>query len=69
MLAAVLTDRGRALVDRAAGPRFAEAEEAVSGLTTAERMVLSKLLKSFGNTLSSSAHNARRREDLACTGG
>ena len=51
VLAAVLTQRGRALADQAAGPRFAEAEAAVSGLTAAQREALVELLKSFGKAL------------------
>lgn len=45
VLNAALTERGRALADQAIVRRFAEASEAVAGLTAAERDVLAGLLR------------------------
>jgi DNA-binding MarR family transcriptional regulator len=51
VLAAVLTERGRDLADQAAKIRFAEAEDAVSGLTRDQIMTLGQLLKSLAMSL------------------
>ncbi|MDQ3289245.1 MAG: MarR family transcriptional regulator [Pseudomonadota bacterium] len=48
---AQLTPAGRALIDRAIVIRFAEATEAVSGLSARERTTLAALLKKLGQTL------------------
>lgn len=46
-----LSARGRALIDKAAGSRFAVADEAVSGLTKAERSRLAGLLRKLSLTM------------------
>jgi DNA-binding MarR family transcriptional regulator len=51
VLAAVLTEPGRALADRAATLRFAEAQQAVSGLTGNELETLGGLLKTLATSL------------------
>jgi DNA-binding MarR family transcriptional regulator len=50
-LAAMLTDRGRDLADMAIGLRFAEAGEAVAGLSPQERDQLAALLRKLGLAL------------------
>ncbi|HET9482762.1 MAG TPA: MarR family transcriptional regulator [Xanthomonadales bacterium] len=49
--AAELTPEGRKLIDRAIAVRFAEATEAVSALSEAERVRLAALLKKLGRGL------------------
>ncbi|GAA0717679.1 MarR family transcriptional regulator [Dokdonella soli] len=50
-LMAALTPKGRALIDKAIGIRFAEAHEVVSGLSRAEQAQLAELLKNLGASL------------------
>ncbi|WP_266168349.1 MarR family winged helix-turn-helix transcriptional regulator [Dyella subtropica] len=51
-LIAALTPKGRTLIDKAVVVRFAEARDAVSGLTRSERTDLARLLKKLGASLS-----------------
>lgn len=53
--AAALTPDGRKLIDKAIAVRFAEAADAVAGLSATERVRLAGLLKKLGRALDSSA--------------
>lgn len=53
--AAALTGEGRKLIDKAIAVRFAEATDALSGLSAAEGAHLAALLKKLGRTLGSLA--------------
>ena len=51
VLAAVLTERGRILADQAAQIRFAESQDALSGLTHDQIMTLGQLLRALATSL------------------
>ena len=53
--AAALTREGRALIDKAIAVRFAEAADALSGLSAADGARLAVLLKKLGRTLGAPA--------------
>ncbi|MGF1462588.1 MAG: MarR family winged helix-turn-helix transcriptional regulator [Maricaulaceae bacterium] len=48
---AVLTDRGRTLIEEAIGARFGEAQAAISGLDIDERDTLTALLRKLASTM------------------
>lgn len=58
-LVAALTPAGRALIDRAIAARFAEASDAINGLTSSERKQLAQLLQKLEAGLSAIPRSKR----------